>query len=148
VFGFGVNSARLDPDHGGQHMEKVCLIVDDEPVIRKYLMAILQQEGYQTLEANNGPQAFRLIQKLDGDLNLVVSDVRMPGDMDGMDLAYAIRTSFPTIPVILISGYAGGACVQRSGAEFQFIEKPFTPATIMTAVRNVIESSGVEPTSK
>jgi DNA-binding NtrC family response regulator len=115
-------------------MERVCLIVDDEPIIRAYLKAILQQEGYQTLEAESAPQAFRLVQKLKGGLSLVVSDVRMPGEMDGVDLAFAIRDAFPAIPVILVSGYEDTISAKHPIVCFELIQKPLTPAAILAAV--------------
>ena len=118
-------------------MERICLIVDDEPIIRAYLRAILQKEGYYTLEAENAAQAFCLVQKLNGGLNLVVSDVRMPGEMDGVDLAYAIRDGFPEIHVILVSGYACTESAKARLGSFQFIQKPFTPAAILEAVKKV-----------
>jgi DNA-binding NtrC family response regulator len=115
-------------------MERVCLIVDDEPTIRAYLKAILHKEGYQTLEAENAPQAFRLVRKLNGGLNLVVSDVRMPGEMDGVDLAFAIRDTFPAIPVILVSGYEDTVSAKHPIVDFEFIQKPLTPEAILAAV--------------
>ncbi len=121
-------------------MEKICLIVDDEPIIRTYLNAILQDEDYQTLEAEDAPQAFRIVQKLNGGLNLIVTDIRMPGDMDGMDLAYAVRNAFPAIPVILISGFADTESAKHRFGGFPFIRKPFTPAAILGAVNTATAS--------
>ena len=103
-------------------MPRTFLVVDDEPAIRAYVKGILQTETFHGLEAESAPAAFRLIQKLNGRVDLVVTDVNMPGDMDGLDLAYAIRDAFPFVPVILISGYASegisqaahrGICVHR-----------------------------------
>src|SRR5215472_14654517 len=58
---------------------KICLIVDDEPSIRTFLKAILQGEGFQTLEAESAPEAYRMLQNLDGDVDLVVTDIVMSG---------------------------------------------------------------------
>ena len=101
-------------------MERTCLIVDDEPAIRAYVKAILKKENFEVLEAENAPQAYKLIQKLNGGLDLIVTDVNMPGDMDGVDLAYAIRNAFPAIPVILMSGYASPESSKRPVGEFLF----------------------------
>jgi len=121
-------------------MDRTCLIVDDEPIIRNYLKSVLRGERYQTLEAENAAQAFQLVQRLQGDLNLIVSDVNMPGDMDGLDLAYAVRDAFPAIPFVLVSGFADAESAKRPLAEFSFIKKPFTPAAILGAVNKATAS--------
>lgn len=119
--------------------DPVCLIVDDEPCIRSYVRAILERDHIQSVEAENAVQAMRMLQRFTGRLDLVVSDIRMPGDMSGIDLAYAIRNLFPTVPIILISGYADDAGVTRAGADFEFIPKPFAPAAILSAARRALD---------
>ena len=117
--------------------EKTCLIVDDEPSIRAYLKAILLNEQFQALEADNAPQGFRLLQKLNGGLDLIVTDVKMPGDMDGVDLAYAIREAFPRIPVLVMSGYPSPEVKRTSTRDFAFIQKPFKPEAILDVVKRI-----------
>jgi DNA-binding NtrC family response regulator len=119
--------------------DRICLIVDDEPAIRSYLRAILQRAGIQSLEADGASQALGIIQKLDGRLDLIVCDIKMPGDMDGIDLAYSVRNSFPALPVILISGYGDVEAVKQAATKFEFIQKPFVPETILAAVKKVID---------
>jgi DNA-binding NtrC family response regulator len=80
----------------------------------------------------------RIVQKLGGRLDLIVSDIKMPGDMDGVDLAYSIRHSYPAVPVVLISGYADEEAVKHANADFAFIQKPFVPETILRACRRAI----------
>jgi DNA-binding NtrC family response regulator len=115
--------------------ERICLIVDDEAAIRTYLRAILQRAGIQSLEADSASQALGIIQKLDGRLDLIVCDIKMPGEMDGIDLAYSVRQSFPAVPVILISGYGD---VGAAATKFEFIQKPFVPEAILIAVKKVL----------
>ena len=119
-------------------MDRTCLIVDDEPAIRHFLKAVLQKEKFQALEAEDAPQAFRLIQRLNGQLDLIVTDIRMPGEMDGLDLAYAVRDAFPTLPVLLISGFAD-ADARRPGHNFELIRKPFKAEAILTSVKRLVE---------
>lgn len=111
----------------------VSLVVDDEPTVRKYVSTILKQEHFQTLEAEGGAQALRIIQDLGGSVDLIVSDLQMPNG-DGLSLAQAVKNSFPAVPVILISGNA------NPDAAFEFVKKPFLPATLVSAVRRVFES--------
>jgi DNA-binding NtrC family response regulator len=118
--------------------DRICLIVDEEPSIRAYLRAILQRERIQSLEADNAPQALRIIQKLNGRLDLIVCDIKMPGEMDGIDLAYSVRQSFPGVPVILISGYADVDAVKQAASSFEFIQKPFVPEAILVAVKKLV----------
>jgi len=122
-------------------MERTCLIVDDDPVIRAYLKAVLRNEHYRMLEAENAPQAFKIVQGLNGGLDLIVSDVNMPGDMDGIDLAYAVRNAFPAVPVLLVSGFAGTKPAAQPLGEFPLIQKPLTPAAVLEAVRRAASSS-------
>lgn len=116
-------------------MERTCLIVDDEPLVRAYLKAVLGKEQYQTIEAGNAAEAFKIVEKLKGGLDLIVSDITMPGDMDGIDLAYAVRNAFPAVPVVLVSGFADTKLAARPLGEFSYVRKPFTPAAILEAVR-------------
>ena len=120
--------------------DRICLIVDDEPSIRTYLRAILQRERIQSLEADNAAQALSIIHKLGGRLDLIVCDIKMPGEMDGIDLAYSVRNSFPAVPVLLISGYGDVESVKHAAANFEFIQKPFVPETILVAVKKVVGS--------
>jgi DNA-binding NtrC family response regulator len=126
------------PQNGCAPSNRICLIVDDEPSIRKYLRAILDQERIQCLEADSASQALGIIQRLNGRLDLIVCDIKMPGDMNGVDLAYSVRNMFPGIPVILISGYADVEAVKKAAAIFQFIQKPFEPEAILLAVKKVV----------
>jgi DNA-binding NtrC family response regulator len=117
--------------------ERICLIVDDDPAIRTYLKRILDEEHLQSLEAETAEEGMRIVQRLNGNLDLVVSDITMPGDMDGMDLACAIRLTYPSVSVILISGYAENLR-SVSAAGFEVIRKPFVPGTILNAARKAM----------
>jgi DNA-binding NtrC family response regulator len=114
----------------GKTVHRTCLIVDDEPAIRAYIKAVLRKEQYEALEAENAAQAFELVKRLDGGLHLIVSDIDMPGDIDGLDLAYAVQNAFPTIPVVLVSDSADTELARN----FAFLRKPFSPTAIVGAV--------------
>jgi CheY-like chemotaxis protein len=108
----------------------VSLIVDDEPSVRKYVSTILRREDFETLEAPDGARALEMIQELDGELDLIVSDIHMPNG-DGLSLAHAVEKSFPDVPLILVSAQG------QPDEHFEFVQKPFLPATLMKAVRKV-----------
>jgi two-component system cell cycle sensor histidine kinase/response regulator CckA len=109
----------------------VSLVVDDEPTVRKYVSTILKRENFQTLEAQDGTQALRIVQELGGRVDLIVSDLQMPNG-DGLSFVQAVKNSFPGICVILISGNA------QPDAAFEFVKKPFLPTTLVSAVRRVL----------
>jgi len=108
---------------------RLSLIVDDEPGIRTFLKTILQRNGFQSLEADNALDARRTIQRLGSQIDLVLSDIEMGGEMDGLDLAHWVKDSFPATLVILMSGGASEA-----PAEFPFLHKPFRMEDILKVV--------------
>ena len=108
----------------------VSLVVDDEPSVRRYMITILQREDFRTLEAGDGAHALKIVQELDGRVDLIVSDIQMPNG-DGLSFVQAVRRSFPTAPVILVSGNA------KPDADFDFVEKPFLPSTLVSVVRKL-----------
>ena len=93
------------PISGGQR--PTVLVVDDEPAIRGVLCEFLKECGYHPLSAESADQALALIQQ--GGVDLVFSDVRMPGGMDGCALARWILANKPDLPVILTTGHLGQA---------------------------------------
>src|SRR5215475_6596174 len=105
--------------------DRLCLVVDNEPQIRAYLRAVMESHQLRVLEAGTASHALGIVEKLAGKLNLIISDVRVPGDMDGVDLAYSVCNSFPTIPIILISGYLEERPLALPNSIFELIHKPF-----------------------
>ena len=114
---------------------KTALIVDDEATIRLYIKAVLQQNGFKTIEAANGIEALNLLRNAATGVALLIADVQMP-KMDGIALARAVRAEFPAIPLILVSGY----CSREEAADLDvhFIAKPFAPATLLAAIGSVM----------
>jgi CheY-like chemotaxis protein len=112
---------------------ETCLVVDDEPPVRAFMRAILERKQFQVIEAENGAQAAGMVQKLGDAIDLIVTDIRMPGG-DGITLACSVRDSFPLLPIILVSGYAEPPWKRYPSAAFVFVPKPFLPATLLAAV--------------
>jgi CheY-like chemotaxis protein len=113
--------------------QRIALIVDDEWSVRKYIKAVLESDGFHTIEAENGVEALEQLRKLGTGVHLLVSDIKMP-QMNGIELACLVRADFPTIPIILISGYPD----EFSDVAFEFISKPFRVETLLSAIRNVM----------
>jgi CheY-like chemotaxis protein len=123
---------------------KTSLIVDDEPSVRDFIIAVLQSDGFQTIEAENGVHALELVNKLGGAVDLLVSDIKMPL-MDGITLACSVRAEFPAIPIILVSGYAEIEQAKLPDTGFEFVQIPFHPATLLSAVKKVMMSNRPAP---
>ena len=104
----------------------------------------MHRERIQSLEAGSAAQALGIIHKLRGRLDLIVCDIKMPGEMDGIDLAYSVLHTFPAVPLILISGYSDTESVKKAAATFEFIRKPFVPEAILMAVKKVVGSVHAE----
>ncbi len=113
--------------------KKIALIVDDEWSVRMYVKAVLESYGFRTLEAEDGVQALEIIRDLGTGVDLLVSDIKMP-KMDGITLACSVRSDYPEVPIILISGYPS----EFSDVAFELISKPFRVEALLSTVRNVM----------
>lgn len=115
------------------------LIVDDEVNIRRMVGALLSGEGYDVFDAPDARAGLLVAQAQDPDIALV--DLMMPGDMDGLGLLEKLRTQFPDLPVVMMSGRAALADAVRAtrlGA-FTFLEKPLTPESVLLALASALE---------
>jgi CheY-like chemotaxis protein len=115
------------------------LIVEDEALIRVVVADMLQDRGFKVLEAANANEAIEIIEKTSVEIDLVFTDVRMPGAMDGFGLVKWIQTSRPTVPVLVASGDIGTANADdRRALGDMFVAKPYdlnhTTAKIHTAI--------------
>ena len=121
----------------------VILMVDDEPLIRRAVSDFLQDSGFDVLEASNAAEAIKTITSNDKAIDLVFSDVRMPGELDGFGLSRWIRQNRPDLPVILTSGYAKKAgAAQALQADEPFIPKPYNVQFVVGKIRATIEAKG------
>jgi DNA-binding NtrC family response regulator len=124
-------------------MKKI-LVIDDEAIVRISCERALGQEGYEVTSAASGREGIDLLEK--DTFGLVLLDLKMP-DIDGVEVLNTINRKWPDTKVIMITGYSTvEIAVQalRLGA-YNFIEKPFTPDTLVTAVREAFNISGSGP---
>jgi two-component system, cell cycle sensor histidine kinase and response regulator CckA len=128
---------RPEDPHGGSEM---ILVIEDEDVVRNLAARGLRDQGYSVVEARDGVQALQFIEQHLGAIDLVISDVVMPG-MGGREFGQQLARLEPTLPVLFMSGYTGEDVVQRGllepGAPFQ--QKPFTPASLAVKVRAMLD---------
>jgi two-component system nitrogen regulation response regulator NtrX len=117
----------------------IVLIADDEPNIRRMVGALLTGEGYEVTETPSGVEAVARVK--DGEPDVALVDLMMPGDLDGMATLARLRDIAPDLPVIMMSGRAGLADAVKAtklGA-FNFLEKPLTPEGVLLAVASALE---------
>jgi CheY-like chemotaxis protein len=120
--------------------KKLSVVADDDPLVRTLVKSLLDAEGFHTMEAENGVQALGFVHSFDGAVDLLVSDIQMP-EMDGFTMACSVRAEFPLIPVVLVSGHAGIEPDRILDAGFEFVQKPFQPATLLNAVKKVMRDA-------
>ena len=122
--------------------ERVLVVEDDEDV-RRMTVSMLEFLGYSVGESDRADSALAILQQ-NPDFDLIVSDVKMPGSLNGVGLAHTVRKQWPTIPVLLISGFVDPE-VETSA--FTLLEKPFEAPRLAAKVREML-NTGTRPTSE
>jgi CheY-like chemotaxis protein/two-component sensor histidine kinase len=115
------------------------LLVEDEPNVRRIARRILERNGYTVLEASNGAEALRVLERRQEPINLVLTDLVMP-EMGGRELASKLRIVSPTSRILFMSGYTEDAVLRQSVMEpgAMFLDKPFTFDTLIRKVREAL----------
>jgi CheY-like chemotaxis protein len=117
------------------------LLVEDDEMVRVLTRRMLEAGGYTVLLASHGEEALGLLDGHPGRVNLLVTDVVMPG-MSGRDVANRVATRRPGIKVLYLSGYTDDAIVRHGVLEpgIAFLQKPFTADTLARKVREVLDA--------
>ncbi len=128
-------------ENQGVDPAKTILVVEDEALIRAVLSDMLQDKGFKVLEAANANEAIEIIEKTTFEIDLVFTDVRMPGSMDGFGLVRWIQNSRPSVPVIVASGDIGkfndASCMTLGD---MLIPKPYDLERTAMKIRKALES--------
>ena len=117
--------------------------MEDDEHVRGAACAVLRRHGYQVLEAQNGGEAFLICEQFPGTIHLLFTDVVMPR-MSGPALAARVMAMRHEMRVLYVSGYIGDAVAFEGvlGAGRAVLQKPFTPAMLLTEVREVLDACG------
>ena len=137
--GQNVDSADNPPSRDFKERTPTILIVEDEPLIRALLSDFLQECGFKVLEAAHAAEAIEIVQQPVVQIDLVFSDVRMPGETDGFGLSRWIKENRPGLPVILASGDIGKAnATHELCANEPFLTKPYNFDVVVAHIRQLI----------
>ncbi|MBE7157139.1 MAG: PAS domain S-box protein [Rhodospirillales bacterium] len=115
------------------------LIVDDEPTVRMLVTEVLHELGYQAIEAADGVSGLKVLQS-DARIDLVITDVGLPGGVNGRQMADAGRQLRPGLKVLFITGYAENAAVGNGHLDpgMHVLSKPFAMETLASRIKNII----------
>jgi len=122
------------------------LLAEDEEIVRTLAARVLKDQGYKVLEANDPLQAIQIFNGYKGKVDLIVTDIIMPG-MTGLGLVQRIQSTHPDIKILYISGYTDTAMLHQGVFESgtAFLQKPFTPQTLLKKVREVLLGANIYP---
>jgi CheY-like chemotaxis protein len=121
------------------HRTTTVIVVEDETIVRMDIALSLQDEGFTVLEASNADEAIRLLDT-HPEIRLMFTDIDMPGSMDGLKLAEAVRNRWPPVNIIVASGHR----LLRDDLlpiEGKFFSKPYDHGRIISAMREMLVAS-------
>ena len=118
------------------------LVIDDEPTIRMLIGEVLHENGYEAIEAHDGPSGLKILQS-DVRVDLLITDVGLPGGMNGRQVADAARVSRPNLKILFITGFAENAAIGNGhlGAGMEVMTKPFEMAALGNKIRELLEGN-------
>lgn len=112
------------------------LVVDDEPLIRLNLADFFLEEGYRVFEADDAETAILILEQ-NPTIHIVLTDVQMPGSMDGVNLAHYVRDRYPPTVLVIASG-----ALRLSAADLPngavFVAKPFDPRFVLEEIQRIV----------
>jgi CheY-like chemotaxis protein len=124
--------------------EETVLLVEDEAIVRQLVAEILESNGYTVLRAGDGPSALELLRRHTGGIDLLLTDVVMPG-MSGPEVAGAVAAMRPGTQVLYMSGYTDSAIDHHGVLEhgIAYLAKPFTADELARTVREILDGADV-----
>ena len=118
----------------------IILVVEDDQLIQSLVEDTLGDGGFDTVVAASGEEALTLLQGHKGKYRALVTDINLPGKMDGWEVAQHAREIEPEFPVVYMSGAAAADWTSKGVPNSIMLAKPFAPAQLLTAVSNLLNS--------
>ncbi|HWD20012.1 MAG TPA: response regulator [Verrucomicrobiae bacterium] len=128
--------------HEDCYGSETILVVEDEPELRNMVCEILRQYGYTTLSAGSGPEAVPIWRQHAARVDLLLTDMVMPGNMSGKELAERLKVENPRLKSIFTSGYSVEVMANDLGMKrgLNFLQKPYHPRALLKVVRDCLDS--------
>jgi CheY-like chemotaxis protein len=114
-----------------KHFRRAILIVDDDPLLKLLTVDIVEAAGFVALQADNADEAVAVLEAR-SDIALLLTDINMPGSMDGLKLAHAVRHRWPPIKIIVVSGRAQDCDLPTDS---RFLPKPYHTEKLISEIR-------------
>jgi two-component system, response regulator PdtaR len=112
------------------------LVVEDEPLLRMAISDHLFEQGYHVFEAADADEAIRYLEQ-NLDIRLIITDIDMPGSMDGLKLAEAVRDRWPPVKIIVVSGHRMVEITDLPDGSM-FFSKPYSPTHLVSSMRDLL----------
>ena len=132
---------KEDSPRQSHKMAETLLVIEDEPSVRKLVVACLREMGYKVLESAEAKDALFLAQRYEGLIDMLITDVVMPG-MNGVELSRRIRRLRPEISVLFLTGYGDEDLARRGIEECEdLMVKPLSTADLGRHVRRLLDAA-------
>ncbi len=141
--GQAVQHLQTNLDNIGNYKgHETILLVEDEEDLRELIHDLLISWGYQVLEASSGEEALSIMDRHDTQIDLVMTDIIMPGQVDGVEMAYEMTQKHPETRFLFTSGYVKTEVVKKDTEQLtaMFLQKPFSATGLGQTIRAIIES--------
>jgi PAS domain S-box-containing protein len=124
--------------------DRTILVIDDEPTVRMTVIDVLEDAGYRTLEAADGPEGFEILRS-SAIIDLLVTDVGLPGGLNGRQVADAARVFRPELKVLFITGYAETTVMgdAQLGSDTMVVVKPFEVGSLVAKVKSLLHGKPI-----
>jgi two-component system, cell cycle sensor histidine kinase and response regulator CckA len=150
--GIGASSAQSPQSSAVQGGHEVVLMVEDDDSVRRIFRRVLEEAGYRLLEASCGREALDVWERHRNEIRLLLTDVVMPGGIDGRDLAERLIAVRPNLKVLFMTGYSGDILGENSSvlkrANSRMLKKPCNRKEFLRVVREHLDDGNVQRTEK
>ena len=138
------DQTKVAPLIGGH---EVVLLVEDEPAVRNVISTVLKRHGYRVLQASDGREAQHVWEACGGHVDVLYTDMIMPGGMTGLELALLLKAKEPRLKVVISSGYSDELAGPAASAypEFLYLPKPVPTHDLLAAVRSSLDGAPPKP---
>jgi DNA-binding NtrC family response regulator len=123
-----------------QSKRQTVLLVEDDGELRRLMVTLLEDEQLDAIECESAEAALAIMLMGDRHITMLLADIRLPGVMDGIDLAWEVKLRWPLLPVVLTSGLPR-ECVRPLPPGIAYMAKPFQPLDVLVIAEQALASS-------